>query len=60
MVSQVFFAATQQIVNNPDRETPFKQSVNHVAADEPGTASNDGDRAIRHFAPTAFMVRTLK
>jgi hypothetical protein len=31
-----------------------------VAADEPGTASNDGDWAIHHFAPTAFMVRTLK
>src|SRR3989344_1051413 len=58
-VGKIFFAAADKIIDYPNLVTLFDQQIHHMAADETGAARNDGNWAACHFAPAAFMVRTL-
>ena len=58
-MGKVFFAAADKIIDYPNLKALFDQQIDHVATDKTGTACNDGNGAVCHFAPAAFMVRTL-
>jgi hypothetical protein len=49
-----------QVVDDADREARVKQCIDHVAADETGTAGNDRNGlAAAHAAFSFFSKRTL-
>jgi hypothetical protein len=59
VVSQIGFPAANQIVHDTDAKAALEQAIDHMAADEAGTACNNCDGASGHVAPIRFIVRTL-
>jgi hypothetical protein len=57
---EVAAMTADQIVDDADREARVKQCIDHVAADETGTAGNDRNGpAAAHAAFSFFSKRTL-
>jgi hypothetical protein len=60
VMPQIAFPPADQIVHDPHTKALRQQAINHMAADKPGAAGDDGNRLARaHVAPIRFIVRTL-
>ena len=60
VVRDVGLAPAHEVVDHPHPEALVEQKIDHVAADEAGTAGDDrGLLRGAHCAPSFFMVRTL-
>jgi len=52
--------APDHAVDRAYSESPLDEEIHHMAANEPGAAGDDGDRAYAHAALSSFSRRTLK
>ena len=60
MMRQIRFASTDEIIDHPYLIAAVDEQVDHMAADKPGSASNNGNLGVGcHFAPSFFIVLTL-